>query len=132
MKVSAKKKREPMTGSDACVCMHTALRKCCDSKITSCVYNLVHLVDVEPERFDPWRFLGQLVAARVNKGQKPEDALMDAHVEFEDKFLDSLDGDKHGGLPREATAWMYALSCAMHCFSTRDFQGMAAYLAEEE
>jgi hypothetical protein len=30
----------PLTGSDVCSLMHTALRKACDSSITSSVYNM--------------------------------------------------------------------------------------------
>jgi hypothetical protein len=134
VKKSAKKK-EPMTGSDACVYMHTALRKACDSKITSSVYNMVHLVKVEPHKYDPWRFFGQLVADRLNNGEKPWSAVVGAHAELENKFLDLLYPDvgrKPDDVPREATTWLYAFSCAMCCFSKRDWEGMAAYLKEEE
>jgi hypothetical protein len=131
-----------ITGGDACVCMHTALRKACDSKITSAVYNLVHLVDVEPAKYDPWRFLGQLVADRLNEGEKPVEALKNAHAELEDKFLalvlpeswnksHARERSRNDEPPAEARTWMYALSCAMHCFSKNDWNGMAAYLGDE-
>lgn len=29
------------------------------------------------------------------------------------------------------SVWIYAMSCAMHCFSLRDWEGMAAYLGDE-
>ncbi len=117
--------------------MHTALRKVCDSKITSSVYNMVHLVEVKPEKYDPWRYLGQLVADRLNKGEKPVSALKAAHAELEDKFLDlwlegrRKDYDQPCEPPDDARLWMHALSCAMHCFSPEDWEGMASYLGEE-
>ena|SRR5271170_3745045 len=131
----AKKKKEAkeaIEGNDACMLMHTALRKCCDSKITSSVYNMVHLVDVKPDKFNPWGFYGRLVADRLNKGEEPEGALKAAHTELEDKFLDFwCEPSKEGDKPAHARTWLYALSCAMHCFSKRDWEGMAAFLGDE-
>lgn len=120
-------------GSDACVFMHTALRKACDSKITSCVYNLVHLIDIKPKKFDPWCFLGKLVADRLNGGEKSVQALKAAHHELEDKFLDMIHVDQkmRDQVPENTIATMYALSCAMACFDKADWEGMAAYLGEE-
>ncbi len=60
-------KKNDIEGIDACVCMHTALRKCCDSKITSAAYNLIHIIDIRPEKFDAWRILGNLVAEGMNR-----------------------------------------------------------------
>jgi len=113
--------------------MHTALRKACDSKITSCVYNLIHLIDIKPQKFDPWRFLGQLVADKLNAGEKPAAALRAAHKEFEDKFLDVFhDAKKKDEVaPDDVRTWMYALSSAMHCFSKQDWEGMASYLGDD-
>jgi len=127
-------KPEAMEGNDACMLMHTALRKCCDSKITSSVYNLIHLIDLKPEKYDPWRMLGQLVADRLSKGEDPTLALKAAHAELEDKFLDLWCDDKQKGanLPDDARTWLYALSCAMHCFGARDWEGMASFLSEED
>lgn len=127
-------KRQRIQGSDACVMMHAALRKVCDSKITSSVYNMVHLIGVKPDEFDPWRFFGQLVADQLNLHvKKPVEALKTAHTEFEDKVLNALHEAKTKGVepPAEARTWLYALSCAMACFSANDWAGMAAYLGEE-
>ena len=128
------KTREPITGSDACVMMHTALRKVCDSKITSSVYNMIHLIDVKPERFDTWRLLGQLVADRLAKGEKPVEALRRAHRELENALHERVVAARRGTeeAPSNATTWLYALSCAMHCFSKEDWEGMASYLGDDE
>jgi hypothetical protein len=130
----ATKKREPLGPSDVCLCMHTALRKVCDSKITSSVYNMVHLVAIKPEKYDPWRFFGQLVVVRLGANAPPAFAVRGAHAALEDEFVDVLIEAKGAGveIPREALTWMYALSCAMHCFSARDWEGMASYLGEED
>ena len=52
----AAKPKNDLTAYDACVFMHTALRKCCDSKATSAAYNLVHVIGHLnlPEALNPW------------------------------------------------------------------------------
>jgi hypothetical protein len=129
--VTAAQKTE-MDGSYACEAMHTALRKCCDSKITSAVYNIIRLIDVAPVRFDAWRMLGALVAKKVNQGHTPLDALRTSHAELEASFYAVVRQahDKAERVPTEAHSSLYALSCAMACFKKEDWQGMAAYLGE--
>lgn len=132
-----KMKKPALEGNDACMLMHTALRKACDSKITSSVYNMIHLVDIKPEKYDPWRFLGKLVADRLNEGAEPVQALGMAHTEWERRFLDfwlegrKRDSDQPSAPSDDARTWMYALSSAMHCFSDSDWKGMAAFLGDE-
>ena len=53
--------------NDVCIAMHTALRKYCDSDITSAIYNLIHLIhDMKPRKLNAWLILGELVADRLN------------------------------------------------------------------
>ncbi len=69
-------KRETLQVEDACMLMHTAMRKICDSKITSCMYNLVHLICAANlnEDLDVWLIFGGEVAANINAGMAPTTA----------------------------------------------------------
>jgi hypothetical protein len=121
-----------MNGNYACMAMHTALRKRCDSKITSAAYNIIHLIDVKPVRFNAWKILGNLVAKRLNQGDKPLVALKSSHAELEAAFFTVIRQatDKTERIPAEARSSMYALSCTMACFEKKDWEGMSAYLGE--
>ncbi len=137
--------RREMTGGDACLMMHTALRKCCDSKITSCLYNLVHLVDIRPEKFDPWRIYGGIVADLVNARLPPKVAVKTAHERLRERFnsvMEHAERDRQARsiaretslpveAPREATTWMFAIDCALACFADSDWEAMAEYLGEK-
>jgi hypothetical protein len=128
-----KKKKVELDGSDACVLMHTALRKLCDSKITSAVYNLVHLIcDYEPEHFSPWRLLGELVAFNMRRGASPEDALRAAHRVLGDAMNERIVKRREAGEEpaSEVRQALSALEYTMACFSDEDWAGMAGYLAE--
>lgn len=126
--------KEKIEGQDACVMMHTALRKCCDSKITTAAYNLIHIIDVEPASLNAWRILGDLVAEDVNKGMRGRAALERAAEKldrvFHDEYARARDGD--GARPPEnAKSTMWALLSTLRCFDENDLEGMAAYLDEE-
>lgn len=137
--------RKEMSGSDACLMMHTALRKCCDSKITSCLYNLVHLVDVRPEKFDPWKIYGLIVADLVNARLPPKDSVKMARERLRERFnsvMEHAERDRRDRAiaretsipveaPREATTWMFAIDCALACFTEPDWEAMSEYLGEE-
>jgi hypothetical protein len=131
--MTAQVKKQEMTGSDACLMMHTALRKCCDSKITSCVYNLVHLIDVKPAKFDPWRFFGEQVAYRVNAKIPPKQVVEYVYERYRDSFMELLEKAERAGdrPPREAMTWMLALDCALACFTKDDWAEMVEYLGED-
>lgn len=137
--------KKEITGADASLMMHTALRKCCDSKITSCLYNLVHLVDVRPDKFDPWRIYGAIVADLVNARLPPKDSVKLAHERFRERFISVIEyaeRDRQARsiaretsippeAPREAMTWMYAIDCALACFAESDWAAMAEYLGEK-
>ncbi len=134
-----------MNGSDACLLMHTALRKCCDSSATSALYNLVHLCKVQPNKFSPWLFFGNLVVEHLANKSAPSRkagrhgkpvlyALKKAHQELPDRFFSEvLDIAKEAGtVPFEAERWLYALKCTMDLFNDDDWERMGAFLSEED
>lgn len=126
------KKKEPMTGNDACMLMHTAMRKCCDSHITSLLYNAVHLCDVKPQEQSPWSFFGKLVAGHVASGVKPSPAIKQAAAELRDRFDDHLRALKDQGekVNEDARTWCMVLVCSMKCFKELDFVAMAGFLGD--
>ena len=123
-----KEQRQPMSGSDACVAMHAALRKCCDSPITSLVYNLVHVIDVTPAKFDPWRLFGALVADALNKGRLPCDAVGEASETLDKAWHAVVRECPDTRPPDNARPCLYALKSAFRLFSDEDFGAMAAFL----
>ena len=134
--MAKKNKREKLEGNDACMLMHTALRKLCDSKITSAAYNLVYLVDVEPHKFDPWRFFGQLVADHLNErvAHTPANAVKLAIEELDDAYWGNVTGparERRETIPDDAQTWLHALSCTLQCFDAKDVESMAGFLADE-
>jgi hypothetical protein len=125
------KENPPLEGNDACVLMHTALRKACDSKITSAAYNLIHTIHIEPEKWDPWRMLGALVAKELNAGKKPVPALESAIARLDNVFMDQVVAYRDKEMvPDDARSMMYALKCTLECFAASDVRGMASYLEE--
>lgn len=138
MAKAAKKEEAKMSGADACVLMHTALRKSCDSPITSAAYNLIHMIEEPhiPREHNPWIMFGELVAAAVNAGEDPTKAL--GRLVHGRKLEDAW-GAKYYGPPGRgerpkapdiARVAMYALSCTFRCFTKQDFEGMAVHLVE--
>lgn len=131
-----KPKIPALTPVDACMVMHTALRKCCDSKITSAVYNLVHLIcamNIKPEQLDPWRLLGELVVEQMTNDGAPAVALRRAAKKLTDRYMDRYceARDKGLALPSEQLCAMHALACSLACFDDKDWAGMAEYLSED-
>lgn len=135
--MGSKKQKVEMSAEDACVCMHTALRKCCDSKITSAAYNLIHVLcnlNIQPKRYDPWHILGKLVAEKVNSTPPAPPAAALRNVIRSGALTDALYEEKRKDektFPIDATSAMWALQCTLQCFAEEDINGMAAYLKEE-
>jgi len=140
---------ENIEGNDACVMMHTALRKCCDSKITSAAYNVIHLLcemDFKPYKFHPWRVYGALVAERMAspplkpglaKGLKLDcgaSILKRAATDLDDRFHAVLREakEKRETVPDNCRSALHALTCVLACFDDKDWCGMAAYLEPQE
>jgi hypothetical protein len=117
--------------ADVCSLMHTALRKCCDSKITSAAYNLVHTIDIKPEMWDPWRLLGKIVARRMNEsGNKPVEALKIGIEHLDDQWQEiaAREWEAHREPPDNARSTMSVLACILKCFDESDLEGMVSYL----
>jgi hypothetical protein len=134
-------KKPKMTGADACVAMHTALRKCCDSPITSVAYNLIHMIgdaEIKPRSLDPWLMLGEMMAEQLAKGPGHSVEIV---IEFAGKeellrrWAATNDARRKAGrpdAPTRASNALHALVCTLRCFSRADIEGMTTYLDEEE
>src|SRR5512135_587904 len=133
---SEAKSKSQIAGNDACVYMHTALRKVCDSPMTTAAYNLIHLLcslEFHPNRLDPWRMFGQLVADRVNKGEKPAQAAKAANDQLDDLFMDEfckVRDDKKERLDENCRTSMYTLHSVFRCFTDDEWDRMTSYLSE--
>jgi hypothetical protein len=125
---------EKLTATDACVAMHTALRKQCDSAITSAAYNLIHIIcDLDlPEDVDPWRLLGGFVARAVNAGNGAKLALRtavrDGALSEQYHKAKCARKDRGEAVPDVAHHATYALECTLRCFSDDDMEGMVSYV----
>ena len=123
-----------MTGGNACISMHTALRKVCDSHITSAAYNFITLIDVKPIALDPWRIFGRLVAQKIVQDPKrlPTLILQEAHRELEDELHRVVDSHLkiNSTQPKNLTLIFNTLNCIFKCFTQADWDCMAAYLSE--
>lgn len=132
--------KPPLVREDACILMHTALRKCCDSRASANAYNVIHLIcalHVEPRALDPWLVFGENVAGVVNGWKNPltgprlkecADALEDAWV---DRVRLHRGEQRQNAEPEHARNALYALLCAFRMFDAADWTGMATYLADE-
>lgn len=125
--------REKLEGPDVCVALHTALRKLCDSKPTSCAYNLVHLIcnlQITPFKFDAWRAYGELVAYRINAGDKPMIAARKTAAELVDSFLEMCTVAKQDKEcePDNCRTALYSLTCILDCFDEKDWKSFIGYL----
>lgn len=122
--------KQEMSGNDACIAMHAALRKCCDSPQTSALYNIVHVIQVRP-RYCPWRLFGSLVAAGLadRKGPiPPMDVVKDSVGKLEDAWLEIVRQDDRALVPDDARPALYAILSIMKLMTEDDWGGMASFL----
>lgn len=130
------KKNKPvkpsLTAQDVCVCMHTALRKICSSKITSAAYNLIHLIkNIQPPELDPWVMFGELVAKELRSNKtEPYKAIETAVSCLEDTWFDAQQKATPAFMCGDARTWMYTLLCTLRCFETIDIACMGTYLID--
>ncbi len=124
---------ETIEGTDVCVCIHTALRKACDSPETSLLYNLIHMVSDLPPTMDPWRFFGAQIAEALN-ARKPDDKLKLWVVidkvarRLDDSWFDTFHKLPHNADYDRCRVAAKTLYCALKLCDEDDFAGMAAYL----
>jgi hypothetical protein len=140
-----KKKKSQLTAHEACYAMHCALRKVCDSPLTSALYNLVHLCESPVDSIQsPWEFFGEKVAVCMNEGLDPVEAVekcIGAKGSSWDRlgstYLDYLRAAREKGPMRlnedaegKLRQWGYAFESMLRCLSKDEIGRMAAYLAE--
>jgi hypothetical protein len=127
-----KKTKTKMTGGEACGLMHTALRKICDSKATTAMYNVVHLICDARVPLSAWNLLGKLVAEGLNEVEKPTSSVASRIlVEAVARLGDVWDEDR-ARTASDATHQLHAMTSIFSLFSKADFDGMAAFLSDEE
>ena len=68
----SKKETIEDVGSNVAAAMHTAIRKCCDSRETSAAWSVIHLLRYA------WGAYGRLVAELIIRGQDPATAAQNA------------------------------------------------------
>lgn len=124
-------KPEPMDPYYACQLMHTALRKLCDSAITSAMYNVIQLVEVEPEEMNAWVTYGKLVAQQVNAGIKKTQACKAAMAGLLATVEDHFFKDRSKEPPKDARSALYAIHSILRCFGEGDWIGMAGFLSDD-
>lgn len=140
--MTKKKERAPIEGNDVCVMVHTALRKCCDSPITSAAYNLIHLIcgmTFEPDEFDPWRLYGKVVAESITPTTSDAqlgllckhgvERLEEAFRQLEEKRRNSSSSGRESA-PSNAREALNTLVRVFRCFDRNDWDAMASYLQE--
>lgn len=120
-------KQEKLEGNDVCVCIHTALRKACDSKPTSLLYNLIHMMNLDTP-MEPWRFFGAAVAERLGGKKKPAEIIAALSEDFFDVWFEKFMQQRGEKGFDEAEQQAQTLSCALQLCDKGDFEGMAAYL----
>ncbi len=91
-------------------CLHTALRKLCDSPATSAAWNLIYLAD------DAWKHYLDLAAKNL-KGMTADDAWHGLRKAAEEMEYHG----KHG---------YAALYCIFKCFDENDWEGFSGYLSD--
>lgn len=124
---------ERIEGTDVCVCIHTALRKACDSPETSLLYNLIHMVSDLPVTMDPWRFFGAQIAEVLNKGKenrltKPGLVIRNVAAQLDDSWFDTFHKLPHNADYDRCRVAAKTLYCALKLCDDGDFEAMAAYL----
>lgn len=126
---------EPLRGLDACIAMHTALRKCCDGPATSAAYNLIHLFGglSYDEAVCPWRHYGEEVAALVNRGVACDRACFEAADMLTHSWHEKVSKPRKDAGQRiddNAVTACHALKASFRLFDDADWRGMASYLDE--
>lgn len=130
--------QKSLDGSDVCVSIHTALRKCCDSKTTTAAYNLIHLITGAEESLvnylNPWLMFGDRVAYWLAAQMSPKEAWGHAIEELDERWRDKLlermsKGMSPSDYSREKT-YLYTLLPLFQSFSEREIEGAVTFLHE--
>jgi hypothetical protein len=126
-------------GSDVCVAVHTAMRKLCDSKITSAAYNLIHLICAAKlkAKHSPWRLFGAVLAEHLNHDPKVDAANIAKRAanSLDDLYYERIAEPRRkegkDAYPEGTRNWLHALQCTLQCFDEDDWAAAVAYLGPE-
>lgn len=118
-----KKNNVIITGRDASLMMHAALRKCCDSKISSALYNFIYLQDNLSNELHPWIVFANQIAMRIISNNNDSRIEVFHDIISEDYELMNGFSQKSPGLYIHNT-----LFCILHCFNNDDIINMLAYI----
>ena len=127
-----------LDGNDVCVCLHTALRKYCDSKITSAAYNLIQMIcnmkKLKPKA-NAWTMLGDRIAEMINEGKAPLSATKIAIRQLDKMFSERVTRPRHRKgkrPPGDSLTVLHALQCTLLCFEDDDLEGFVALLEKDD
>lgn len=138
-----KNEKQKIGGNDACVLMHTALRKLADSPATSAFYNAVQILpEIKPRALNPWLILGEMVADALDENPGWEVSHIAGFLDgasshrvgrLEKVFFERLTEHRRAGKnePAHATSALYLLLSLFRLFKPSDFAAMAGYLKED-
>lgn len=130
-------KKQMMFPEDACMLVHSALRKVCYSPATSAAYNVIHLINVKPRALDPWVLFGLCVADAINKseGEIDGDDLKSIAAELNDTWFEVREKREKKGLPADSgngVTSLYALTGIFRLFSEKDWESIAEFITFDD
>lgn len=106
--------------------LHTALRKACDSKPTSAMWNLIYVCD------NGWLWYLEQFFKRLQKA-KTHDGVIDAAKRAASCTSMTASEAEYTKIPSEPEGIrheVYSLICVLDLFDERDWEGFVAYLVE--
>jgi hypothetical protein len=106
------------------MCLHTALRKLCDSAPTSIMWNVFDLL---PRPIWSW-YLDELWS-KLKDVESKEVALKIIKEVSLDGFIDY---DKRRAMGENTMQWMNLMQCSFKLFSDGDWEGYTYWLFEED
>ena len=131
------KSHAPMSAADACMAMHTALRKLADSPTSSNAYQVISMVSeltITPRALHPWLFFGGLVAAEVRKDGK---VLRRIALDLDETHWHACESWAKARLSRDkrdvrgaSHQALWGLLCAFRLLTEIDWEAMSGFLEE--
>ena len=123
-------------GSDVCVAIHTAMRKYCDTPITTAAYNLIHLICEAKlkAKHSPWRLFGDSIAEHLNHNPEVDVANIAKRAanSLDDLYFKHIAAPRRkegkDAFPKGVRHWLYALQGTLRCFDESDWAGAVEYL----
>lgn len=103
--------------------LHTALRKCCDSKPTSALWNLIYVCD------DGWGWYLEQFHKRLKKAETEEGVIRAAKKAATCTDLSTAEGE-YEVVPDGMRHEVYGLLCVMAMFDEHDWAGFISFIVE--